>query len=62
MRASTSARVGFGPARRVPNAWSMVKACLVLRKVSRSLRDGDDDGLKLGLMVAIICSRNLTRL
>lgn len=61
MRDSTSARVGFGPARRVPNAWSMVKACLVLRKVSRSLRDGDD-GVKFGLMVAIFCSGNLTRI
>lgn len=60
MRASTSARVGFGPARRVPNAWSRVKACLVLRKVSRSLRDGDDDGVKFGLIVAIFCSGNLT--
>lgn len=58
MRDSTSARVGFGPARRVPSAWSMVKACLVLRKVSRSLGDGDDDGAKLGLVVAIFRSGN----
>lgn len=55
-----SARVGFGPARRVSNAWSMVKAWLVLKKVPRSLRDGDGDGLKLLLMVAIFCSGTLT--
>lgn len=27
----------------------MVKACLVLRGVSRSLGDGDDDGVMFGL-------------
>lgn len=60
-----SARVGFGPARRVPNTWSMLKACLVLRKVLRSLGDGDDDGVKFGLVgegVAIFCIENLMRM
>lgn len=44
MRDSISAGLGFGPARRVPSVGSMVKACLVLRKVFRSLADGHDDG------------------
>lgn len=60
-----SARVEFGPARRVPNAWSMVKACLVLRGGSRSLGDGDDDGVIFALVgegVAIFGSGNLTRI
>lgn len=57
-----SVKVGFGPARRVPNAWSMVKAWLVLKKVPSSLRDGDGDGVKLRLMVAIFCSGTLTRM
>lgn len=62
MRDSTSVRVGIGPASRVPTAWSMVKAWLVLKKVPRSLGDGDDDGVKLRLMVDIICSGTLARI
>lgn len=37
----------------------MVKACLVLFKFSRLLGDGDDDGVKFGMVgkrVAIFCS------
>lgn len=50
MRELISARVGFGPARRVLNVASMVKACSVLRRVFRSLRDGDDDRGRFGLV------------
>lgn len=50
MRELISARVGFGAARRVPILGSKLKACLVLRKVFRSLGDGDDDGGELGLV------------
>lgn len=65
MRDSISARVGLGPTRRVPNAWSMVKACLVLRKVSRSLGGGDDDGVKFGLVsegAVIFCGGEFMRI
>lgn len=53
MRNSTSVRVGIGSASRVPTAWSMVKAWLVLKKVPRPLGDGDDGGVKPPLMVDI---------
>ena len=49
MRELISARVGFGAARNVPNLGSKLNACLVSRKVFRSLGD-EDDGRGLGLM------------
>lgn len=44
-----SANVGFGAAKRVLNLGSKLNACLVVRKIFRSLGDGDD-GRGLGLV------------
>lgn len=49
MREFISARVGCGAARSVPNLGSKLNACLVVRKVFRSLGDGDE-GRGLGLV------------
>lgn len=43
MRELILAKVGFGAAKRVPNLRSKLNACLVLKKVFRSLEDGDDE-------------------